>query len=68
MADNAKTSKIVATKAGKVLSSKAADPTCKSLAGSALSQTPYKFRYASLFEQRRKQQRDRNPYGMLRPR
>ena len=59
MADNAKTSKPVATKAAKVLASKSADPTCKSLAGSALSQAPYRrpFRYISALEQRRKTRR-----------
>ena len=54
MADNAKTSKTVATKAGKVLTSPSADPTCKSLAGSALAQTPYRFHYVSALEQQRK--------------
>jgi hypothetical protein len=42
MADNAKTSKAVAGKASKILKSKGEGPTCKSVAGSALSQAPYK--------------------------
>ena len=39
MANKKQTSKSLASKASKILSSKTASKTCKSLAGSALSQT-----------------------------
>jgi len=45
MADNAKTSKPVATKAGKILVTKGEGKACKSVAGSALAQTRFKRRY-----------------------